>query len=181
MWKIPYEKELVGKFEKYTKIAGTVFIILGAIGVVYPVFMTIATVSFVSWLMLFAGVSAGYFTYMSNRSDSIGWLKSFILVTVSLYMLFYPLGGAGTLGLLFSVYFFMDAFSSFSLGLSNRVHKSSFLWFLNGFFSIALGILFVINWPFSSMYLIGFFVGFSLFFDGIALLISGSLFSKILK
>ena len=181
MWKIPYGEDFVEKFGKYTKIAGVVFIILGIIGVVYPSFMTIVTVSFVSWLMLFAGTTAGYFTYMSNKSDTMGWLKSFTLIIVALYMLLYPLGGASTIGLLLSIYFFVDAFSSVSLGLSNKGHTSSFLWFINGIFSVALGVIFILGWPFSSMYLVGLFVGISLLFDGIALLVGGSLFTKMLK
>jgi len=181
MWKIPNEESLIEKFGKYAKIAGGIFVVLGIIGILYPVFMTIATVSFVSWLMLFAGVSVGYFTYKSNKRDAIGWLKSCTLVIVALYILYNPLTGAGTISLLFCIYFFMDAISSFSIGFSNKVHKSSWLWFINGIFSVVLGILFIINWPVSSMFLIGLFIGFSLFFDGIALLIGGSLFSKMLK
>jgi len=42
-------------------------------------------------------------------------------------------------------------------------------------------VIFVVNWPFSSMYLIGLLVGFSLFFDGIALLIAGNALEEIEK
>ncbi|MDQ7042054.1 MAG: DUF308 domain-containing protein [Sulfurimonas sp.] len=181
MWEIPSQDSLFDRFRKYTKITGIIFIILGIVGIIYPTFMTIVTVSFISWLMLFAGTIAAYFTYISNKSDVMGWLKSFLLIIVAFYMLLYPLSGAGTLGLLLSIYFFVDAFSSFSIGLSNKGHKSMFLWFINGFFSAGLGVLFVLGWPLSSMYLIGLFVGISLLFDGIALLVGGSLFDKMLK
>jgi len=179
MWKYPLEENLFDKFGKYTKIAGIVFVILGLIGIIYPNFMTLATVTFVAWLMLFAGLLAGYFTYLSDKSDSMGWLKSFVLIAIALFMLFYPLSGAGTVGLLLAIYFFMDAFAGFSMSMSMRPSSGWMWWMLNAFLSFAIGVLFVIDWPFSSMYLIGLLVGFSLFFDGISLLVTGSIFKKI--
>jgi len=44
---------------------------------------------------------------------------------------------------------------------------------LNGIFSIILAGILLASWPFSSIVLVGLFVGISLFFDGVALLIFG--------
>ena len=181
MWKYPLEDEMFKTFGKYAKIAGVIFIILGVVGIVYPVFMTMATVTFITWLMLFAGFMAGYFTYFSNKSDSMGWLKSFTLIGVALFILFYPMSGAGTLGLLLAIFFLLDGFTGFRIAFSMRQSKGSILWFMNALFSFLMAILFLINWPFSSMYLVGLLVGFSLFFDGIALLVGGSIFTKMSK
>jgi len=181
MWNYPFEEDLFEKFSKYTKIAGVIFIILGLVGIFFPVFMTLATVTFVAWLMMFAGLMAGYFTYISDKSDYLGWLKSFILVAIALFMIFYPMSGVGTVGLLLSIYFFMDSFASFSLSLNMRPASGWIWWMVNAVFSMLIGILFVIGWPFTSMYLIGLLVGFSLFFDGISLLITGSIFKKMDK
>jgi len=181
MWHYPINEDLFEKFSKYSKIAGVIFVLLGAVGIIYPVFMTLATITFVSWLMIFGGFTAGYFTFISDKSHYLGWLKSFILVGIGLMMLYYPLTGIGTVGLLLSIYFFMDAFAGFSLALSMRPTKGWIWWMVNAFFSVLLGILFVIGWPFTSTYLIGLFVGFSLFFDGFSLLITGSIFKKMHK
>ncbi len=181
MWKYPIDEDLFDKFSKYSKIAGVVFILLGAIGIFYPVYMTIATVTFVAWLMMFAGLMAGYFTYISDKNNAIGWLKSFILIAISLFMIFYPMSGVGTVGLLLAIYFFMDSFASFSLSFSMRPASGWIWWFINAVFSLLIGILFVVGWPFTSLYLIGLLVGFSLFFDGISLLVTGSIFKKMTK
>ena len=179
MWKFPVQEDLFDKFQKYSKIAGIVFIILGLVGIVYPAFMTLATVTFVAWLMMFAGMAAGYFTYISDKSDAMGWLKSFILIAISLFMIFYPMSGVGTIGLLLSIYFFMDSFAGFSLALSMRPAKGWIWWMINAIFSMLIGILFIVGWPFTSLYLIGLLVGFSLFFDGISLLFIGNIFKKM--
>ena len=181
MWKYPIDEDLFEKFSKYSKITGIIFIILGIVGIVEPVFMSLATVTFVSWLMLFAGLMAGYFTYISDRHEMVGYLKSFILIAISLFMIFYPMSGVGTIGLLLAIYFFMDAFAGFSLALSMRPAQGWIWWMINAIFSLLIGILFVIGWPFTSLYLIGLLVGFSLFFDGISLLITGSIFKKMSK
>ena len=172
---------LVDKFKKYAKIGGVLFILLGAVGIFFPTFMTFGTLAFVSYLMLLAGISAGALTWASNREDWAGWLKSFILIIVASYMIFYPLQGVATLGLLFSIYFFMDAFGGFGLAFSAQGKKHQWAWLFNAVISLALAIIFLIGWPFSSLWLVGFFVGVSLFFDGLALLIGGSVLDDVEK
>ncbi len=179
MWKAPEEIIGMDKFGKYAKIAGILFMVLGAISALFPVFGTYATVLFVSWLMLLTGFMAGYFTWITNKDDWAGWLKSFVLVGVALYMLFSPLGGIATLGLLFSIYFFMDAFSGFMMASSNYPNNHWWVWFLNAILSLVMAMVFVIGWPFTSMYLIGLLVGFSLFFDGLALLMGANAMKKM--
>ncbi len=164
-------KSIIDTFKKYAKIGGFLFIILGLIGIFFPTFMTLGTLAFVTYLMLFAGLSSATLTWISNRKDWAGWLKSLLLTIVALYMLFYPMSGVATLGLLFSIYFFMDAFGSFGLGFSAQDAKHKWVWIFNALTSFALAIIFLIDWPFTSLWLIGFFVGISLFFDGIALLV----------
>lgn len=179
MWKYPIDESLFDNFSKYSKIAGVIFIILGIVGVVYPIFMTLATVSFIAWLMIFSGIFAGYFTYKTDKSDYLGWLKSFVLVGVGALMIFYPMTGVGAVGLLFAIYFFMDAFANFSLAMTMRPADGWIWWLINSILSLLIGVFFIVGWPFTSVYLIGLLVGFSLFFDGLALLITGSIFKKM--
>jgi len=179
MWKyttleMDMNKTLIDKFKKYSKVGGVVFILLGIVGVLFPTFMTLGTLAFVSYLMLFAGISAGMLTWASNRNDWTGWLKSLILVVVSSYMILDPMQGVATLGLLFSIYFFMDAFTGFGLAFSAEGQKHKWVWLFNAATSLVLAIVFMVGWPFSSLWLVGFFVGVSLFFDGIALLVGGA-------
>lgn len=181
MWKNPKEFVMLAQYKKQAKIAGILFILLGLAGAIYPVFASFATVIFVSWLMLIAGIFAGYFTYVTDRSDWSGWLKSIILIGVALYMLLSPLGGIATLGLLFSIYFFMDAFSGLMLSSTIYPNKGWGLWAINAVLSLVMAVIFVVNWPFSSMYLIGLLVGFSLFFDGLALLMAGNVMEELSK
>jgi len=168
------DAELIQKFKKYAKISGVIFIILGIAGIFFPGFMSFTTLVFIAWLMLFSGVFSAWMTALSNRKDWAGWLKSFMLVLVSILMIFYPVQGIAALGILFAVYFLVDSFASFGLSFSVKPQKHWWIWLVNGIASLVLGIVFIVGWPFSSMFLVGLFVGVSLLFDGVALL-SGSM------
>jgi len=178
---ISANQALVDRFRKYAKISGGIFILLGLVGIFFPTFMTMTAVALVSYLMLFAGVSSAWFTWTSHRKDWAGWLKSLMLILVAALMIFYPLNGAATLGMLLAVYFFVDAFAEFGLAFSQRPNTVWLLWLLNGIISLGLGVIFVVGWPFNSLYLVGLFVGISLFFDGVALLSGGIFLDKATK
>jgi uncharacterized membrane protein HdeD (DUF308 family) len=189
MWKYNSElnlemninKNIIDNVKKYSKISGILFIILGLVGIIFPMFMSLTTVAFVSYLMLFAGLFAGWFTWTTDKKDWTGWLKSFILILVSLYMILYPLQGVAAVGLLFAIYFFVDAFSSFGIAFSLKGQKHWILWLFNAITSLIIAVIFTVGWPFSSLYLIGILVGISLLFDGIALLSGSMLLNKVEK
>jgi len=172
-------KNLVDNFKKHAKISGSILVLIGAIGIIFPAFMSVTTVMLVAYLMMFAGISAGLLTYKSNKEDWAGWLKSFILVLASFILLYYPLQGAAALGLVFAIYFFTDAFAGFGLAFSLKPQKIWLVWLFNAITSFALGVLFVIGWPKSSLFLIGILVGISLLFDGVSLLLGGAFVEDI--
>ncbi len=174
-------KELLEKFGKYARITGVILVVLGLVGIIFPYALSIATVAFVSYLMIVAGFVSGYFTWITNREDWLGWLKSLILFLMGLFILYYPITGIAAIGLMLVFYFFMDSFAGFGLALSMRGHDGWWMWLFNSFISLVLGIIFMVGWPFSSTYLVGLFVGISLFFDGIALIAGGNIWKKVAK
>ncbi len=174
-------KELLERFSKYSKITGVILIILGLIGIIFPLVLSMVTVAFASYLMVFAGLVSGYFTWIANKEDWLGWLKSLVLLLMGLFILFYPISGIAAIGLMLVFYFFMDAFAGFGLAMSMRGHSGWLIWLFNSFLSLVLGIVFIKGWPFSSTYLVGLFIGISLFFDGLALLAGGSIWKKLEK
>jgi len=179
MWKHPKELEQLDIFKKNAKTVGIILMIIGFLGAIFPVAASLTTVVFVAWILLFAGTLTGYFTYKSDSGDWRGWLKSLIFVGVGIYMLVNPVGGIATLGLLFSIYFFMDAFSGFTLASSFYPNSGWGIWALNAVLSLVMAMIFVIGWPQTSIVLIGLLVGFSLFFDGLALVMGSNILGKI--
>ena len=179
MWKHPKELEQLEVFKKNAKTVGVIMMILGVLGAMFPIAASLTTVVFVSWLLIFSAFVVGYFTYKSDASDWRGWLKALIFMGVGLYMLVSPAGGIATLGLLFSIYFFMDAFSGFTLAASFYPNRGWGIWAVNALMSLVMAMIFVIGWPHTSIFLIGLLVGFSLFFDGMALVMGAKILTNI--
>ncbi len=169
-----FDEETQKKVSKHATVAGLIFIILGFGGMLYPQIMSIVTVFFVGWLLALGGFAAGYFTWMTARNDWLGWLKAFALTATGFFIIFLPLPGVAAVGLLLAFYFLLDAFSNAAIGLSMKPYKGWWIWLINAFFSFILAVIFIIGWPFSAMWLVGFFVGISLFLDGFILLFMGS-------
>jgi uncharacterized membrane protein HdeD (DUF308 family) len=180
---LPDNRTLLERFGKNATIAGIVMMLLGLVGLFYPFWASLFTVSVIAWLMVFAGSLAGYFTFQTNRSDWLGWLKSVILIGTGLLMLFYPKIGVVALGLLFTIYFMMDGFSGVAIALSSRPEKGWWIWLINGLLSFALAVIFMMSWTSleQTAWLIGIFVGISLFFDGFTLLFMGNVFKTMSK
>jgi len=186
MWNFkmfPQEQEILNKFSKYSTLAGIILVIVGIFGIIYPMYASLFTVAFIAWIMIFAGFGTGYFTFISNKEDWLGWLKTIILIGTGFLILFDPISGIAAVGILFAIYFFLDGFTGFALGSSMRPNQGWWLWTLNGFVSIVLGVIFLMSWTSikQEAWLIGIYVGISLFFDGLTLLFMGNNIKKIGK
>jgi len=166
----PYKKELLEQFSKNSKIAGIIFVLLGIVGIFFPGIMSIATALFVGWLLLFSGFMAGFHTYKTDKKNWLGWLKTFVLIVTGALVVINPIPGVAALGIIFSVYFLMDSFGSFALAFEMRPEKGWWVVLLNGVLSVLMAVIFLVGWPFSSLWLVGLFVGISLLFDGVVLL-----------
>ncbi len=178
MWNytiFPKEKDLLNKLGKYSTIAGIVLSLLGIGAFIYPAYASLVTVAFVAWMMIFGGLTTGYFTFISNKEDWLGWLKTVILIGTGLFILLDPALGIATVGILFAIYFFLDGFTGIAIGSSMQGNNGWWLWYLNSFISIILAMIFLFSWNSLSQeaWLIGIYVGISLFFDGLTLLFMG--------
>ena len=179
MWSDTFEGDGFKAFRKHAKIVGIILMILGVAGIIFPQIMSVVAVVLVAWLMLIAGLISGLFTWLLNARSGLGWIKSAILFFMGAFLIFYPLPGVATLGLIFAIYFFVDGFSGLSLALHLRPNRGWWIWFINGILSIGLGILFLWQWPFSAAWLVGLFIGISLLFDGLSFFLMGRVLNKI--
>lgn len=172
-------KEFLEKFAKHSKVAGVIFLLLGLVGVFYPVVMSLTTAYFVAFLFLLSGFMIAFHTYNTDKKDWLGWLKAFLYLLTGILVTIYPVPGVAALGIILAVYFFMDGFTSFALAGQLKGQKYNWLIVINGILSIILGIIFLVNWPFGSLVLVGLFIGISLFFDGVVLLTMSSAIKKL--
>ena len=128
---------------------------------------------YLGWLMIMGGLLWLFYAYKLRVNSFGSWIKPIILLVGGGLWLAFPTSGIAALALLISFYLFLDAFGSVALAFERRPFQG-WLWLLfNALISLILGILIVVGWPASSSFYLGIFVGISLLFDGMSLLMLG--------
>ncbi len=167
---LKFDKETLEKYSKYGKIAGVIMMLIGLGGVFLPPVMSIAVVTFMAWMFLFSAFVQGYNTFKNYKKSFIAWLKPILSFITGILFLLFPIQGVAVVGMLLAAYLLVDAYTSIAFGFEYKPNKGWWMMVLNGVLSIILSIILMVGWPFSSIVLVGLFVGVSLFFDGVALL-----------
>jgi len=175
---LPIDKNVFKKFGPYTLVTGVLLIILGIVGIAFPVLMSLATSIFITWLLLIGGVFWAIHTYTYSPKSVMDWIKPALLFITGGLLLFYPALGVEAVGLLLAIYLLLDAFGSFTLAQSIHPAKGWGWMTFNGVISALLATLFLIGWPTTSLWLVGLYVGISLLFDGWALVVIGWMLRK---
>jgi len=172
------EKVWLDKFAKDSKKAGIVMMLIGVAGFLVPQLFSVTLSYFVGWLLLFGAFTQSYSAFQHKDHHIVSWLRPFVKVAAALIFLLFSDIGVASLGLLLAFYFFMDAYASFAMGQQFKEHGVSGWGMINGMLSLILGMVVLINWPNSSPLFVGIFVGITLFFDGLLLLILGKNISR---
>ncbi len=173
-------KDVTEQFSKYSKVVGAIFVAMGLLGIFFPAIMSLTSALFIGWLMLFSAFLVAFQTWKVNKKDWWGWLKALMFLIVGVLIFINPLTGVVALGILFTAYFLVDSFINFSLAFSIKPNSMWWIALLNGILSLAIGIYFFIAIadPLKTLWLVGIFVGISLFFDGVMLWSLGSAADK---
>ena len=155
---------------KTLKTTSIVLIVIGIIGIALPQFLAMAVALFAGWLLLFAGTIALFVTWQGFRDRWVAWAKPVVLIIVGLLILLHPIAGTAALGLMLAIYFLFDGVAGVGSALDMRPQPGWGWMLFNGITSLALALILIVGWPFSSAWLIGLFIGVSLLIDGFALL-----------
>lgn len=166
-------EDLTRRFGTASLVAGILLLILGAVGFFLPHLMSLGTAIFVAWLLLFGGLVWAYHAYRYGADGFLGWLKPVLLILTGGIMLYSPQAGVAAIGLFLALYLMLDAFGSFAL--AHALHPApGWGWMaFNGIVSLLLALLFLVGWPVTSLWLVGLYIGISLFFDGAVLVALG--------
>jgi uncharacterized membrane protein HdeD (DUF308 family) len=164
----PYdERENLRSCWGFVLFLGLVSVIVGLVAIGSPHIATSKSVMIFGIVLLIAGVTELVHTIMvrNGRGVALHLLSAALYLFVGFFMLEDPQRVAVVLTLLFA--------ASFLVGGLLRVISSALLYFpawqwvmLNGIIDILLGIFVLSEWPESSLWVIGMFVGIDLLFHG---------------
>ncbi len=160
---------------------GIGLIALGIFAIYSVVTTTFISVFLVGWLLILAGfIQVGYAFWARNWSGFLLQLLTGLFSFVAGGLILYnPLIGAASLTLFLSFLFIVQGIVRIVMSLTKKF--THWIWVLtSGIVTLALGILILYQWPYSSLYIIGLFVGIDLVFSGWSLVML-SLLAKNIK
>ncbi|MBV8638180.1 MAG: DUF308 domain-containing protein [Candidatus Eremiobacteraeota bacterium] len=148
---------------------GIALVVLGILAIVYESSATLASITALGIIILIAGIAQIVAVFQSRNAGHIILYLLFgaLEIFVGFSLIRYPLAGTLTVTLLLSVYLVFAGIFRFVYALWAQFPQYGWAVF-SGIISVILGVLLWMQWPFSALWFIGFAVGLSFIFAGIA-------------
>lgn len=153
---------------------GVLLVVLGVIALGSSVFLTLATMEFVGWLLIVGGVLEAV-----HACSCKGWggffidlLTGILYVVVGFMVVANPGATAVALTLLIAMFLIFGGIFRIVVALVVRFQNWGWL-LLHGVVNLLLGIAIWRQWPLSGLWVIGLFVGIDMLFNGWSLVMLG--------
>lgn len=163
---IETEKKMFGK---YLLPVAILLILIGVFGIISPVILSAVTDGVIAAILILSGVIWIWHSLQMRQHQLSDWLKPLLLFITGGIMIAMPTAGIAAIGLMFVLYFVIDAYRNFTQSKIYPGHGRGWSIF-SGLVDVLIALLFVVTWPRGSLILVGIFVGVNLIFDGIILL-----------
>ncbi len=149
---------------------GVLLVVAGIIAILYPVMASITAALYIGWFALIAGVIAIVVAIRTRAEPDFGWRVAMGVVYLGLGFLLVsnPVVGAKTLALFVGAFMVASGVVELMLAVHLKPRAGWGWLLLNGLVSILFAILIVIGWPYGSLVLIGYLVGFQIITCGVA-------------
>jgi len=146
---------------------GLALIILGTIAIGSAELMTMVSVMFIGWILLFAGIFEVVHGFARRAWGGffINLMGGLLYAVTGILMVTHP--GIAAITLTFMIAMLLIVAGTFRLfvAFSTPIHHRGWL-VLNGVISLFLGFSIMSSWPVSGLWIIGLFIGIDMIFDG---------------
>jgi len=142
---------------------GIALILLGIIAVIDSVAVTVISMMFFGWLLLFGGIIEGMQAFRHRRGGHffLHLLNAAFAIVVGLMLLRNPLAGSLVMTLLMATYFLVAGAFRIFTALTVDITGSGWM-LVDGIITLILGILVWAQWPMAGLWIIGLFIGINL-------------------
>jgi uncharacterized membrane protein HdeD (DUF308 family) len=146
---------------------GVVLIILGTIAIGSAEIMTMVSVIFLGWLLIFGGLFEIIHGFVRRAWGGffINLMGGLLYAVTGLLMVSHPGVAAATLTLMIAMLLIVAGTFRIFVAFSTPIHHRGWL-ILNGAISLFLGFSIMSSWPISGLWVIGLFIGIDMIFDG---------------
>lgn len=153
---------------------GILLIVLGTVALGSAFLMSVFSMLFLGWMMIAGGVIEAFHAFTCKRWSGffIDLLTGILYVVVGFMVVANPGAAAVTLTLLIAMFLIFGGI--FRIIVAVVVRYPHWGWVLfHGAVNLLLGILIWQQWPLSGLWVIGFFVGIDMIFNGWSLVMLG--------
>ncbi|PIG93561.1 HdeD family acid-resistance protein [Gloeocapsopsis sp. IPPAS B-1203] len=157
-------------------VVGILLVIIGLAAIARPVYATIASTIAFGWIFIFAGIAQFIYAFGSRGAGQFVWmLLSIFYFGAGIVVLTNILSGAIALTLILGITIFVQGVLQVLLAFDLRPVRNWGWVLFSGILGVILGILIWSEWPFNADWMLGLFIGITLLFNGIWMLILSSL------
>lgn len=148
---------------------GILLVLLGAVALVDAVAVSIVSIIFFGWVLIFAGIVEGVHALRHRHSGHffLHVLDAAFSLVVGIMLLRNSLAGLLVMTLLLAVYFVVAGVFRIGAAITVRVPGSGWT-LLDGIITLLLGVLVWTQWPMAALWIIGLFIGINLLTTGFA-------------
>ncbi len=152
-------------------VFGVCLCLIGILGITAPKLLAVAVSLVIALMLILTGIVLGLMAYLTHQREKVAWLKALTPLVLGLFIAIKPFALIVVLGLAIFVYFILDGVSSITLALELKPFGGWRLLFAKGILCLALSAIFILFWPYSTHWYLGWMVGISLFLDGLFLIL----------
>lgn len=163
-----------------SNVTGIIFIILGILSIIYPLYSSLGVEIFFGALFLFGGIFQlfGAFEDKQRENYVLNFAVGVFYILAGVYLLSHPIGGLLSLTIVLIVLFYIQGFLTLFYGLSQRNTPQGRVWIIiNGLITIAIASILLVAYPLSALWALGVLIGVNLLVSGVSILLIG----RILK
>jgi uncharacterized membrane protein HdeD (DUF308 family) len=161
------DMKAVGQHWGWFLAKGILMIIVGTLALGSYVMVTLFSMIFLGWLMIFAGVVEAVHAFWKKEWGGLflNLLVGVLYIVVGFMVLTNPTASAMTLTLIMAIFFILDGI--FRIIIAVTMHYPRWGWMLlNGIVTLILGIIIWQQWQQLGLRIIGLFIGIDLIFSG---------------
>jgi len=146
---------------------GVMLIVIGTIAIGSAGLMTIVSVIFLGWLLIFGGLFEIIHGFARRAWGGffINLMGGALYAVTGILMVTHPGVAAVTLTLMIAMLLIVAGTFRIFVAFSTPMHHRGWL-VLNGAISLLLGFSIMSSWPISGLWIIGLFIGIDMIFDG---------------
>lgn len=148
-------------------VLGVILILLGTVALGLSVLFTLASMVFIGWLMIMAGVlqTAHGFSVKAWGGFFIELLAGLLYSVVGFLIIIHPAAAAVELTLIIALLLIFGGMFRVAIAIAVRLPNTIWL-LIHGAINILLGMAIIAQWPASGLWVIGMFIGIDMIFNG---------------